>query len=391
MIKNILAVLAIFVLTAEVSAGEQMAAVPKYDKVELEKSCYEFIQSLDSLKMAHDYPQAVKNLLAVEPQKQITGLQTLSHVNDLNAIPLVIVFLDSDNIEVKVNAGSALERLVLFDALKRRDKNFPGGIAIKPLGRGDMDLRPLAWIVLRMMRSEDTNLQGYAAIMAGYLGLDYFEDELRILEKSEQPAVSNSAKEALKILANSKEKPQKRDLPYEETEPKGDVLQDEDYKVYSDLLIRLYPDATQKDVFVIRQNTSGERWSLPENEKIIKDQLKQEFGGLLSDEMIGDFLKVNSKLRRLQDKFAKGLNIVLLSGEQEKETMNGGWDMLYKKYPGAKGLMEVSAIAYNGLKTQALVYYGNTPAPMAGAGFYVLMVKQGNRWVIQKKEMCWTN
>jgi hypothetical protein len=382
MIRKMFLVFSIFVLTAIGSAAEQTAAIPKYNETKMEKQCDEFVQSLDSLKIAHDYPQVIQNLFAVDPQRQIIGLKTLGEKNNLNAIPWIIIFLDSDNKEVKIYAGSALNQLVSSYTLRRRDMRHPDRIVIKPLGKNDVDLRPLAWVILKMLQnSENGNLQSQAAEMAGYLNLEYFEEELRLLKKSKYPAVVNSAQWALEMLANSKEKPQ------------GQASEDGDYKVYSDVLVQLNNRPTDEDVFVIRQMTKLWKGSEPVDINTIKDHLKKDFGTEISEELIQNFFEVNSKENMLHYKFSKELHVILISEIEEKEIFqpadNKGWERFYSNYSGAKGIIEVSRIAFNTEKTKALLYYGSNSGGKAGIGYYVLLKKQDDDWVIQNKAMRW--
>jgi hypothetical protein len=382
MIRKMFFIFPIFILTAIGSAAEQTAAIPKYNETEMEKRCDEFVQSLDLLKIVHDYPQVVQNLLAVNPQRQIIGLKTLSETSDLNAIPWIIIFLDSDGKDVKICAGSVLQKLVSSYTLQRRDMKYPDRIVIKPLNKNDVDLRPLAWIILKMLRnSEDGNLQSCAAVMAGYLNLDYFDDELHLLEKSKHPAVVNSAQWALGMLTNSKEKPQEQ------------ASKDEDYKVYSDVLVQLNPERTDKDVFVIRQMTKIGKGSGQVDKNTTKNYLKRKFGTEISEELIGNFFEVNSKENILHYKFSKELHVILISEIEEKEIFQpadgNGWERFYSNYAGAKSIIELSRIAFNAEKTEALLYYGSNSGDRAGIGYYILLKKQDNEWVIQNMVMCW--
>lgn len=98
----------------------------------------------------------------------------------------------------------AISNLVVYYTLKRRDKNIPDRVSIKPITLNDTDLRPLAWLILQMLRLPDCNpnLRSYAATMTGYLNLQIFELEIKMLLESIHPAVVNSAKYAIELLKN---------------------------------------------------------------------------------------------------------------------------------------------------------------------------------------------
>jgi len=54
--------------------------------------------------------------------------------------------------------------------LKRRDYRHPDRIVIKPPAPGDLDLKPVAWAILKMLRNpDDGNTPANAAAMIGDL------------------------------------------------------------------------------------------------------------------------------------------------------------------------------------------------------------------------------
>jgi hypothetical protein len=73
----------------------------------------------------------------------------------------------------------------------------PGKVVIKPPGPNDIDLRPIAWLILKMFRTSDPSVRSYAANMAGYLSLCEFEGELRHMVNSRHPAESRAARSAM--------------------------------------------------------------------------------------------------------------------------------------------------------------------------------------------------
>lgn len=160
-----------------------------------------FIQKLDTKQFTLDYAKAVRNLDSDDSETQVTGLMTLSATDELAAIPFIVPLLDSKDRYVRVYAGLALNKLVSKHALKRRDDSQPMKIVIKPLGPHDTDLRPLAWVISKMLRnSDDGSVHSYAATMIGYLDLKEFEPQLRQLLKSRHPANQNAARHALEVM-----------------------------------------------------------------------------------------------------------------------------------------------------------------------------------------------
>ena len=185
-------------------AQEQKFLESKYDEAELKITYTNFIDSLNPVIFIRDYPKAIKNLLSANYENQILGIRTLKETQEIEIIPWLIPFLDSKDNYVRTEALMAISNLVVYHTLKRRDKNIPERVVIKPMTLNDTDLRPLAWPILQMLRLPDSNpnLRSYAATMIGYLNLQIFELEIKILLDSKHPAVVTSAEYALELLKN---------------------------------------------------------------------------------------------------------------------------------------------------------------------------------------------
>lgn len=159
------------------------------------------VRSLDHKRIAADYPKAVQNLDSSESKNVIAALRTLGATEEPAVIPWIVPLLDSDDSTVRVWAGLSLYKVVSLHELKRRDLNHPERVAINPRGPDDLDLSPLAWVIQKMLQSDDDgSTHSYAASMIGYLNLSEFEPDLRQLLKSRHPAVTNSAKYALELI-----------------------------------------------------------------------------------------------------------------------------------------------------------------------------------------------
>ncbi len=169
-----------------------------------------------------------------------------------------------------------------------------------------------------------------------------------------------------------------------------DQITDDEYKVYSDALsqLRLLPEG--KNVLVIREITTISREEFNERDK---SYLKKKFGEKISDDLIKEFGAVNAKPRTLQNKFSNSLNTVVISKSEEDKIFNPideGWERFYLKYPKSTGIIELSRVAFDLRKTKALLYYGSSSDfGKGGIGYYVLLKKENDRWIIEKKVMCW--
>jgi len=187
-------------LPADGAQKGQRPPPPKYDEADLKELYDAFLISQDYVKVATDYPQVIKDLLSNVPELQVKALRTLGATGKPYVIPWMVPFLDSEDASLSINTGSYIEELVSELALQRRDSR-QDKVVLRPLAAGDLDLRPLAWVALKMFRKpDDGNTHAYAATMTRYIEIREFEDELRSCLGSRHPAVSDAAKWALEEL-----------------------------------------------------------------------------------------------------------------------------------------------------------------------------------------------
>jgi hypothetical protein len=66
-----------------------------------------------------------------------------------------------------------------------------------------------------------------------------------------------------------------------------------------------------------------------------------------------------------------------------------GWDVFYTRYPNSAGMTTVSRVGFNEDFTQALVYVGTMSHWLAGAGYYILLVKSSGTWQVDQQVMAW--
>lgn len=186
--------------------AKQALTPPKYDEAVLKTQFYEFMEKIDPLVISKNYPGAVRKLLSSHPENQRVALKTLAGTGEIEVIPWLLPFLDSEDRGVRIRTGASLDKVISSYVLKRRDRTRLDEILIRPLRTGEKDLRPLAWIVLKMFRKpDDGSTHGYATSMTRYLGLHEFETELEQCLESKHPAVVNHAKWALESLKRQRE------------------------------------------------------------------------------------------------------------------------------------------------------------------------------------------
>ena len=165
-----------------------------------------------------------------------------------------------------------------------------------------------------------------------------------------------------------------------------DKISSEEYKVYSDAILQLLGLPEAKGLFVIYDHTiidSFDQQSVTYFEK--------ESGVKLEKDMIERFRAKNKMSYKLENNFIDSLQVVLISEEELNHIFkNGkGWDDFYKKYPHSYGIITLSRVAFNNDKNIAFLNFGNQYHWRAGIGYYVLLKKEDNRWVIVAKVITW--
>ncbi len=178
--------------------------IEPYREHQLHEQYIAFLKTLNPEKIEADYAGAVRRIRSRNSQEQLEGLAVFGATAEIDALALIVPLLDSEDDSVRVGAGSALEHIVSGNELRRRDPKHGEKIILLPRAPGDTDLRPLAWVILKMMRAEEDGCSAaYAATMAGYLRLSEFTGELKKLLNSRHPAVQNSAAYALSLLKDN--------------------------------------------------------------------------------------------------------------------------------------------------------------------------------------------
>lgn len=133
---------------------------------------------------------------------------------DTRVIPWLVPFLDSENQELAVWSGAAIERIISTVALKRRDFSVPDKVVLRPPMKGDSELRPFAWLALKMLQKpDDGNFRAYALSILRYLEMREFVEDFRRGTWSRHPSVSMRAWSALEELGREANGPGRELVP----------------------------------------------------------------------------------------------------------------------------------------------------------------------------------
>ncbi len=180
--------------------------VSRHDQTKLKKDHEKLLASLKSQDVVGQHPRVVAALMGQESKAKIETLQLLARTADPNALPLMVPHLESQDDMVRIWAGATVSQLVEGYTLRRRDPKIGDRVVLKPRGKDDLDLRPLAWLVVQMLSEpDDGNTHAYAAVLIRYLELHEFTPELRQLLQSRHPAVSGKARWALEELVGNQD------------------------------------------------------------------------------------------------------------------------------------------------------------------------------------------
>lgn len=162
-----------------------------------------FLERIQTGEFAVGYPAMIENLRSKDADSRMKALKSIGELGDPLAIPFVVPLLRHADRNTQVYAGLALEKIVSAKELARRGSPEEGKSFIKPPEKGELDMKPMVWIVFEMMTCGEPNLQAYAVAMAGYLDLEELRPIMEALRDSRHPAVTNKIDHFLGVMDRS--------------------------------------------------------------------------------------------------------------------------------------------------------------------------------------------
>jgi hypothetical protein len=165
------------------------------------------------------------------------------------------------------------------------------------------------------------------------------------------------------------------------------ILEDEEYRVYSDAFPYLIKLSSQDNAIIIFDQTlilDPHRFQDP------LDSFVQPVRSKLEKGFIKRFIGANERSCKIENKFNYHSPTILLSKEEIECMFKApgdkvcvkGWDNFYKKYPHSDGIISLSRVEFNRDRNIALFVYGIQKRFLDGAGFFVLLEKKNNTWII---------
>lgn len=120
-------------------------------------------------------------------------------------------------------------------------------------------------------------------------------------------------------------------------------------------------------------------------------RFKNEVNGLpsLDNDAYLDFIDKN-KTKIQIDSVHNFPGTIAYVTRQEIENIfkQGGWDDYYKTYR-FKPMIKISRPGLNKDMTQAFIYYSSSSGALSGAGFYLILEKVDNKWIVKESLLAW--
>jgi hypothetical protein len=162
------------------------------------------IEKLPVADFARGYPALLEKLKGADPEARCAALRAMGELEDPSAIPFLVPILRNSDRNSQVYAGWAIEKIVSSRELKRQGSSNQGQRYIEPPTAGELDLKPMRWIVFEMLTCGEPSIQGYAVTMTGYLDLEELRPIVEALRASRHPSVTGQIDYFLGIMDRSK-------------------------------------------------------------------------------------------------------------------------------------------------------------------------------------------
>jgi len=115
---------------------------------------------------------------------------------------------------------------------------------------------------------------------------------------------------------------------------------------------------------------------------------KRGLTGLDSSTM-NDFIKKNQSSVKITEFFLDQIKTIFMDKKKWDEIIKeGGWARYHSLY-GYIPTISLSRPGINEKMNKAFIYYGAISDKLGGAGFYVLLEKVNNKWIIKDKIIAW--
>jgi dsDNA-binding SOS-regulon protein len=147
---------------------------------------------------------------------------------------------------------------------------------------------------------------------------------------------------------------------------------------------------------IIKETTSVRELHMSESYDAFSERLRR--GANDRDEAfkeaLDDFLKKNKTAVKIVFSTNAPKSIELVSEATVKEIFSAksnakpnGWDVFYRRFPDAGGLIEISRVGIDSKGTVAIIYLGKQSDYVAGSGSIRVMRREAGQWVLKHERI----
>ena len=106
-----------------------------------------------------------------------------------------------------------------------------------------------------------------------------------------------------------------------------------------------------------------------------------------------DLLPKKEHSQTLERRFKLKVEYLLLNNDQHKSLFKqgivNGWELYWKKYPKATGLLGFSRVGFDKAHTKAFVYVSEICGSLCGNGYSFILEKVNGSWEVKEKNDLW--
>jgi hypothetical protein len=177
-------------------------------------------------------------------------------------------------------------------------------------------------------------------------------------------------------------------------------IQSDEYTILSMLLDSSYADSDEFKEGVTSCMLIDSTIALRKLPKRRTSQLScgmhEQLASFAVDSLFDCFNTINSRPAVLaKDSLKCHFNVVLISKTVLDSVFGGtigtlqNWPLFYKRYPHTRGLAQLSRVAFNNTRNQAVVYWEREREPLIGYGEIVFFARQAHAWTIVTRRIIW--
>lgn len=175
----------------------------------------------------------------------------------------------------------------------------------------------------------------------------------------------------------------------------GKLDAEDEYAVYSSLIVSLFGDSKEQSLVVRRlsRNSAIRDFADPNIRLVVKSDFPK-----LDYKTLDDFVSKNAKSYELSAQRFDLQGKIILATDADSDrviagakTCEASWKRFYRAYPTAKGHMIVTRVGFNPEKTQAFVYADYWSTCKEGEGQFYFLENVGGSWKVTRTQTMWTN